>query len=96
MKITFVVATDDNRIHLVQHDTSLVERPPFAKKTQINVEREWSRYIKARPDVLTRLGGDAPYDEPSLLGALDGAVTWFEGLDKEPWEREMDDLEIGV
>ena len=89
MKITFVVVDTDNSMHLIQHDTSTIKRESFASKTKINVEREWFRFQQQRPDVIERfIPENNPYDLPSLVGVIEGAVEWYTGLDKEPWEKE--------
>ena len=94
MKITFVVVDADNSMHLIQHDTSTIKRESFASKTKINVEREWLRFQQQCPDVIKIFTPeDNPYDLPSLIGAIEGAVEWYTGLDEEPWEKEA--LELG-
>jgi hypothetical protein len=90
MKITFLISTVEHRLTLIQHDTGSIERASFMNKTQINVEREWARFLDARPDIRERLiPADRPWEEPSLVGAIEGAVTWYEGLEQEPWEEEI-------
>lgn len=96
-KITFVVASGfDNKTHLIQHNTNNVTRPKFASNRKVNVEREWDRYVAQRPDVIELLSNAEanPYDNDlSLVGAIDGAVTWFDGEEVEPWEKEVNDAE---
>ena len=98
MKISFLVSTSDNKIHLVEHDTKLVKRESFAKQTSINVEREWQRWISANPIIYEKLFAEGPlarnpYDTPTLVGVLrsvrGNTVQWFEGEEKEHWEKEI-------
>jgi len=91
VKITFVVADSNNKMHLIQHDTGSIKREFFANKTQINVEREWLRFQEARPDVVQRFTPEEnPFDTPALVGAIEGALEWYDGLEKEPWEERLD------
>jgi hypothetical protein len=100
MKITFAITDSTNKMHLIQHDTGSIKRESFASKTQINVEREWLRFLEARPDVVQRFTPEKnPLDtrdaswhlspQLHLVGAIQGAVEWYGGLEKEPWEEEI-------
>ena len=99
MRITFLISTSDGQIHLIQHNTMNIDRPKWQSRRKINVEREWGRYMKARPDVLKRfVPEDDPYEIPHLIGALevmlnlgDNApnINWFKGVEKEPWEEKI-------
>ena len=90
MKITFLVMTSDNKIHLLQHDTLHIDRPKWQSSRKINVELEWERFLTKRPEIIDRISpNNNPYDTPSLVGALqahqsEGQVVWFEGVETEP------------
>ena len=97
MKMSFLVSTSDNKIHLIQHDSKLVKRESFAKQTSINVDREWQRWVNSNPDIYKKIFATGPlaqnpYDTPALVGALysvRGDVRWFDGERKEDWEKEL-------
>jgi len=100
MKITFLVMTSDNKMHLLQHDTLHIDRPKWQSSRKINVELEWERFQARRPDVVERVVPNNPeidwtHDTPILVGALqamhqsEGQVVWFEGVETEP-HRERD------
>ena len=94
MKITFIVQTGA-KTHLIQHDTTNIPRPRGISNRQINVELEWARYRAKAPWVVDRLTPeDNPLDTPRLVGAVEGAVKWFDGVDEEPrrdaaWDKQF-------
>ena len=95
MRITFLVRTSDNKLHILQHETRDIDRPTWQSNRKINVELEWERFLTARPEVIDRLQHETRnIDPPSLIGALDskvrGQVVWFEGVEIEPHrEKEV-------
>jgi hypothetical protein len=94
MKMTFVVSDSAGRMHLIQHDTTRIPREfrgaprkgMRGKPRRVNVEDEWKLYQESRPDVIKRFTPESnPLAVPSLVGALDGAVVWYD----EPTEEQM-------
>ena len=62
MKITFL-AHQNEKVHLIQHKT---------KHKKFNIEEEFQLWKDQHPT--HRLS--SPYNEGSLIGAVDGAVNW--------------------
>jgi len=84
MKITFVVS-HNNKVSLVQHDT---------ENKRFDPETEWENYMELRPEQVTRIKKDLgayteewvnPYDKPSLVGVIYGAVQWLHTLPDYSW-----------
>tara|TARA_R110000824_G_scaffold8899_1_gene40359 strand:+ start:12739 stop:13011 length:273 start_codon:yes stop_codon:yes gene_type:complete len=90
MKITFMISAL-GKIHLLQHDTKNVERPRHAKTSEVNNEREWERFKNYRPDLIDRFTRNK-FEPPKLVGVIDGAVEWYEGVDVESWMKEELDI----
>ena len=92
MKITFLVSTMDNKTHLIQHDTAKCPRPKVGRTREINVGKEWDRCLEYRRDLISRLApkGDVYEDviaeAPTLIGAVEGLVSWYHGVDVENGE----------
>ena len=62
MKITFLAQTPDGKVHLFEHDTKRMGRPPHVDAERINNELEWERFQ------------ESPYGADLIKGLMEAAV----------------------